>query len=133
MNVVPTELDGVLILEPTLFADDRGFLFESWNERRLAEAGVRARFVQDNHSRSLRNVLRGLHYQIACAQGKLVRVVAGEIFDVAVDIRRGSPTFGRSVSFRLSADAQLERLAVPLAKSGYGEYLRGLLRQEVRA
>ena len=106
MKVTPSAIPEVLIVEPRVFGDDRGFLFESWNQRRLAEAGIQARFVQDNHSRSLRNVLRGLHYQIACAQGKLVRVVSGEILDVAVDIRRSSPTCGRSVSFRLSADTQ---------------------------
>ena len=103
MKATPGAIAEVLLIEPRIFGDDRGFLFESWNEKRFAELGVRARFVQDNHSHSKKGVLRGLHYQVQCAQGKLVRAVTGEIFDVAVDIRRGSPTFGRSVSFRLSA------------------------------
>ena len=87
-----------------MFGDARGFFFESWNARALAEAGIGAGFVQDNHSRSARGVLRGLHYQVAHAQGKLVRVVAGEVFDVAVDLRRSSPTFGRHVAVTLSAE-----------------------------
>jgi dTDP-4-dehydrorhamnose 3,5-epimerase len=104
MNVIKTDIPDVLILEPKVFGDERGFFFESYNERAFAEAtGVNTRFVQDNHSRSARNVLRGLHYQIHQPQGKLVRVIAGEVFDVAVDIRRGSPTFGKHVATRLSA------------------------------
>lgn len=103
MKVTPTELPDVLLIEPKVFSDDRGFFFESWNQRALAAAGLNAEFVQDNHSRSLRNVLRGLHYQIEHAQGKLVRVCAGEVFDVAVDIRRSSPTFGRWTGAKLSA------------------------------
>ncbi len=103
MNVTPTALPDVLLIEPRVFNDERGFFFESWNQRAFAAAGLDAAFVQDNHSRSLRNVLRGLHYQIEHAQGKLVRVCAGEVFDVAVDIRRSSPTFGRSMSMTLSA------------------------------
>ncbi len=103
MNVTPTALPDVLLIEPRVFSDERGFFFESWNQRAFAAAGLDAAFVQDNHSRSLRNVLRGLHYQIEHAQGKLVRVCAGEVFDVAVDIRRSSPTFGRSMSMTLSA------------------------------
>ena len=103
MKITPTALPDVLLLEPRVFSDDRGFFFESWNKRVLAAAGLDAEFVQDNHSRSLRNVLRGLHYQIEHAQGKLVRVCAGEVFDVAVDIRRGSPTFGRWMGITLSA------------------------------
>ena len=95
----------MLVLEPKVFGDDRGFFFESFNERTFAEkTGVSARFVQDNHSRSARNVLRGLHYQIKQAQGKLVRVVAGEVFDVAVDLRKSSPTFGKWAGISLSAE-----------------------------
>ena len=103
MKVIPTAIPDVLILEPNVFGDDRGFFFESWNRRNLAEAGIDADFVQDNHSRSQKNVLRGLHYQIEHAQGKLVRVTAGAVYDVAVDLRRSSPTFGQWVGFGLSA------------------------------
>lgn len=103
MKVVRTAIPEVLILEPKVFGDARGFFFESWNEREFEKAGIRARFVQDNHSLSVRNVVRGLHYQIAQPQGKLVRVVSGEVFDVAVDIRRSSPTFGKWAGARLSA------------------------------
>ncbi len=104
MKVTPTELPEVLLLEPKVHGDERGFFFESYNRRTLAVAGIDADFVQDNHSRSVRNVLRGLHYQIDHAQGKLVRVVAGEVFDVAVDLRRSSPRFGRWSAALLSAD-----------------------------
>jgi dTDP-4-dehydrorhamnose 3,5-epimerase len=104
MKVLPTRLPEVLVIEPKVFGDTRGFLFESWNEREFEQAEIRARFVQDNHSRSAKGVLRGLHYQIRQPQGKLVRVVAGEVFDVAVDIRRSSPRFGRWTGVRLSAD-----------------------------
>jgi dTDP-4-dehydrorhamnose 3,5-epimerase len=104
MNVVPTELPGVAVLEPRRFRDDRGFFFESFNEARYAEAGLPARFVQDNMSYSEHGVLRGLHYQLPNAQGKLVSVLRGEVFDVAVDIRKGSPTFGRWVGVTLSFD-----------------------------
>jgi len=104
VRVTPTGLPDVLLIEPRLHGDERGFFFESWNRREFAEAGIEAEFVQDNHSRSARNVLRGLHYQIEHAQGKLVRVCAGEVFDVAVDIRRSSPSFGRSIGIRLSAE-----------------------------
>ena len=103
MNVIKSEIPDVLILEPKVFGDDRGFFFESYNERELEKLGIRAHFVQDNHSRSARNVLRGLHYQVQQPQGKLVRVTAGEIYDVAVDIRRRSPTFGKWVATVLSA------------------------------
>ncbi|MDB4888769.1 MAG: rfbC [Gemmatimonadetes bacterium] len=104
-TVTPTELPGVLVLEPQVFADDRGFFYESFNARDFeAATGVRDAFVQDNHSRSRRGVLRGLHYQIQRPQGKLVRVLSGEIFDVAVDMRRPSPTFGRWVGLTLSAE-----------------------------
>lgn len=104
MKVTATALPGVLVVEPRVFGDDRGFFFESWNARALADAGIGAAFVQDNHSRSCRGVLRGLHYQIEHAQGKLVRVVIGEAFDVVVDLRRGSPTFGQNLGISLSAD-----------------------------
>ncbi|WP_068827481.1 dTDP-4-dehydrorhamnose 3,5-epimerase [Pseudomonas sp. BMS12] len=105
MNVVATTIPEVLILEPKVFGDERGFFYESFNARTFAEAtGLHREFVQDNHSRSARGVLRGLHYQVQQAQGKLVRVCAGEVLDVAVDIRRGSPTFGQWVGARLSAE-----------------------------
>jgi dTDP-4-dehydrorhamnose 3,5-epimerase len=105
MKVIATALPEVLILEPKVFGDERGFFFESFNARAFAEAtGLAPEFVQDNHSRSQRGVLRGLHYQVRQAQGKLVRVTAGEVFDVAVDVRRSSPTFGRWVGAHLSAE-----------------------------
>lgn len=105
MNVINTAIPEVLIIEPKVFGDSRGFFFESFNARTFAErTGVDAEFVQDNHSRSGQGVLRGLHYQVQNPQGKLVRVTLGEVLDVAVDIRRGSPTFGRWVSARLSAE-----------------------------
>lgn len=104
MNVVKTAIPDVLILEPKVFGDSRGFFLESFNKAVLANVGITAEFVQDNHSRSARNVLRGLHYQVNKPQGKLVRVVTGEVFDVAVDIRRSSPTFGKWVGARLSAE-----------------------------
>jgi dTDP-4-dehydrorhamnose 3,5-epimerase len=97
-------LPEVLVIEPKVFGDARGFFFESWNERDFEKAGIGTRFVQDNHSRSARNVVRGLHFQVRQPQGKLVRVTVGEIFDVAVDIRRSSPNFGKWVGTRLSAD-----------------------------
>jgi dTDP-4-dehydrorhamnose 3,5-epimerase len=101
---IPTSLPGVVILEPRVFGDERGFFLESYNERAFAELGIKERFVQDNHSSSRRNVLRGLHYQIKQAQGKLVRAVEGEILDVAVDVRRSSPTFGGWEAVRLSGE-----------------------------
>ncbi len=105
MNVLPTSIPDVLILEPRVFQDDRGFFLESYNEKMLSEkAGITAPFVQDNHSRSTQNVLRGLHYQIQQPQGKLVRVVVGAILDVAVDLRKQSPTFGQWVTCVLSAE-----------------------------
>lgn len=105
MKFTPTAIPEVLLIEPQVFGDDRGFFFESFNERRFAElTGITARFVQDNHSKSARHVLRGLHYQIQQPQGKLVRVVAGEVFDVAVDLRKSSPTFGSWVAEVLSAE-----------------------------
>ncbi len=104
MNLIPTAIPDVLLLEPRVFGDERGFFLESWNKRAFAELGITADFVQDNHSRSQMNVLRGLHYQIEDAQGKLVRVTAGEVYDVAVDLRRSSPTFGQWICFELSAE-----------------------------
>lgn len=105
MKVIETTLPGVLILEPRVFEDARGFFLESFNQQKFEEAAcVGCEFVQDNHSRSSKHVLRGLHYQIENPQGKLVRVVAGEILDVAVDLRRGSETFGQHVTMMLSAD-----------------------------
>ena len=103
MRVEPTALPDVLLIEPRVFGDARGFFFESWNRRTFADAGIDGEFVQDNHSRSIRGVVRGLHYQVEHAQGKLVRVTEGEVFDVAVDLRRSSPTFGRHVALVLSA------------------------------
>ncbi len=104
MKVQPTQIAGVLIVEPDVFGDDRGFFMESYNEREMRKIGIDAHFVQDNHSHSQRNVLRGLHYQVRQPQGKLVRVVSGTVFDVAVDIRRNSPSFGRWVGVELSAE-----------------------------
>ncbi|MES2298907.1 MAG: dTDP-4-dehydrorhamnose 3,5-epimerase [Pseudomonadota bacterium] len=105
MKVTPMDIADVLLLEPQVFGDDRGFFYESFNARRFAElTGVDANFVQDNHSKSARGVLRGLHYQIQQAQGKLVRVIEGSVFDVAVDIRKSSPTFGRWVGVELSGE-----------------------------
>lgn len=108
MRVTPSELPEVLLIEPRVYEDGRGFFLESYNQRELTDAaGIAAPFVQDNHSASLANVLRGLHYQLKRPQGKLVRVVAGEIFDVAVDLRRSSPRFGCWVGQRLSAKSKL--------------------------
>ncbi len=105
MKVTPSAIPDVLIIEPKVFGDERGFFFESYNRRQFAElTGRDVDFVQDNHSRSVKNVLRGLHYQIRQPQGKLVRVVQGAVFDVVVDIRRSSPTFGQHVTEELSAE-----------------------------
>jgi dTDP-4-dehydrorhamnose 3,5-epimerase len=105
MKALPTAIAGVLILEPRIFEDERGFFFESWNAREFARAvGQDVRFVQDNHSRSKQNVLRGIHYQVKQPQGKLVRVGRGCVFDVAVDLRRSSQAFGRWVGLELSED-----------------------------
>jgi dTDP-4-dehydrorhamnose 3,5-epimerase len=113
LKKIPTSLAGVFILEPRVFRDDRGFFLESYSRRTMAEAGILDEFVQDNHSYSSRDVLRGLHYQIENPQGKLVRVAAGEIVDVAVDLRRSSPTFGHWESVRLSGD-NLRMLWIPV-------------------
>lgn len=105
MKIIQTKIPGLLTIEPKVFGDDRGFFFESFNRRQFAElTGLDLDFVQDNHSRSAKGVLRGLHYQIQHPQGKLVRVVQGAVLDVAVDIRKSSPTFGQHVSIELSAD-----------------------------
>lgn len=104
MQFEPTVIPDVILIRPRVFGDARGFFFESWEERKFAAAGIPARFVQDNHSRSARHTLRGLHYQIRQTQGKLVRVTSGAVYDVAVDIRRSSPTFGRWVGVTLSAE-----------------------------
>ncbi|MBP6422434.1 MAG: dTDP-4-dehydrorhamnose 3,5-epimerase [Propionivibrio sp.] len=130
MKIGPTTLPGVMLIEPKVFGDDRGFFFESFNQRVFMEnTGVAPNFVQDNHSRSARNVLRGLHYQIKQPQGKLVRVTAGEVFDVAVDIRRGSPTFGRWFGHVLSAENKKQLWIPPdfahgfLVLSDFAEFL----------
>jgi len=113
MKVTPTALPEVLLLEPAVFGDERGFFMESFNARAFREAaGVQAEFVQDNHSRSVRGVLRGIHYQVVKPQGKLVRVAAGRVFDIAVDLRRSSPRFGRWVGMELS-DRNHHQLWVP--------------------
>ena len=113
MKITPCNIPDVLLMEPKVFGDERGFFMESFNQRGFRDTtGLDLQFVQDNHSRSARNVLRGLHYQVVQPQGKLVRVVAGEVFDVAVDIRPGSPTFGRWAGELLSA-ANKRQLWVP--------------------
>jgi len=112
MQFEPTAIPDVILISPKVFADERGFLLESWQERKFSAAGIGARFVQDNHSRSHHHVLRGLHYQIHQPQGKLVRVVRGVVFDVAVDVRRSSPNFGRWVGVTLS-EANHSMLWVP--------------------
>jgi dTDP-4-dehydrorhamnose 3,5-epimerase len=109
VKVERTPLADLLVLEPRVHGDARGYFLESWNAREFDQLGIGARFVQDNHSRSARNVLRGLHYQLRQAQGKLVRCTAGEIWDVAVDLRRGSPSFGRH--FGIALDAVSHRMA----------------------
>lgn len=109
MKIKETKLPGVLLIEPTVFGDDRGYFYESFNEKKFAElTGLHLNFVQDNHSKSAKNVLRGMHYQIQQSQGKLVRVIAGEVFDVAVDLRKNSPTFGQWTGAYLSAENRLQ-------------------------
>jgi dTDP-4-dehydrorhamnose 3,5-epimerase len=130
MQAVKTELPGVFVLEPKVFGDSRGFFYESFNERVFQQlTGEAPRFVQDNHSRSARGVLRGLHYQVRQPQGKLVRVTTGEVFDVAVDVRRSSPTFGRWCGATLSEENR-RQMWVPagfahgfLVLSEYAEFL----------
>lgn len=112
MLFTPTPIEGVMVIEPKVFGDDRGFFMESWNAEAFRKAGMDLNFVQDNHSRSSRGVLRGLHYQQPGPQGKLVRVTAGAVFDVAVDLRRASPTFGKWFGVELSA-ANKKMLYVP--------------------
>ncbi len=104
MKIVPTAIPDVLIIEPQVFGDSRGFLMETWNRKKFQEAGLKLDFVQDNHSSSVKGTLRGLHYQTVNTQGKLLRVTAGRIFDVVVDLRRSSPTFGRWVGEYISAE-----------------------------
>jgi len=129
MQVIATQHPEVLLLRPKVFGDARGFFFESYNRKVFAGIGIGTEFVQDNHSRSAKGVLRGLHYQISQPQGKLVRVAAGEVFDVAVDLRRSSPHFGRVASMHLSADTH-EMAWIPpgfahgfLVLSDYAEFL----------
>lgn len=104
MKFIPTDIPDLLLIEPKVYRDDRGFFMETYQQRLFVEAGLPDNFVQDNHSGSYKGSLRGLHYQVSQAQGKLVRVVVGEVFDVAVDLRKSSPTFGRWVGARLSAE-----------------------------
>lgn len=119
-TVTPTAIPDVLVLEPRVFGDARGFFYESFNQRDFAQAtGLDVTFVQDNHSKSAQGVLRGLHYQVEHAQGKLVRVVQGEVLDVAVDLRRSSPTFGRWVGERLSADNKKQMWVPPGFAHGF--------------
>ncbi|MDH5633352.1 MAG: dTDP-4-dehydrorhamnose 3,5-epimerase [Gammaproteobacteria bacterium] len=119
MNIIETPLPGVLVIEPKVFGDTRGFFLESYSEQRYREAGIRATFVQDNHSRSHKGVLRGLHYQLKHPQGKLVRVTDGEVFDVAVDIRTGSPTFGQWYGVLLSAENHTQFYVPPGYAHGF--------------
>ncbi len=119
VKVFDTALPGVKLLEPRVFGDDRGFFLESWNARTFAGVGIDASFVQDNHSRSAKGVLRGLHYQIGSPQGKLVRVVAGAVFDVAVDLHRSSETFGRWVGYELSAENKRQAWIPPGFAHGF--------------
>ncbi len=119
MKLIPTNLPGVLIIEPRVFRDERGFFLETYHAQRYREAGLDVTFVQDNHSRSMRGTLRGLHWQAERPQGKLVRALVGEVFDVAVDIRLDSPTFGRWVGFALSADNFLQAWIPPGFAHGF--------------
>ena len=119
MKVIPTEHPEVLLIEPDVFPDPRGFFMETFHAKKFAEAGLPTAFLQDNHSHSVRGVLRGLHYQLQHPQGKLVRVVTGEVLDVAVDIRKGSPHFGRWVSVTLSAENRQQLYVPPGFAHGY--------------
>ncbi len=120
MNVVQTPISGVLVIEPRVYSDERGFFYESFNQRAFNDAtGTDYQFVQDNHSRSLKGVLRGMHYQTQQAQGKLVRVVRGSVFDVAVDIRRGSPTFGQWWGQELSEENRRQQWIAPDLAHGF--------------
>ncbi len=119
MQITPTALHDVIVIEPRVFRDERGFFLESFQERRYAAAGVPGPMVQDNHSGSRRGVLRGLHYQVFRPQGKLVSVIVGEVFDVAVDLRRSSPTFGRWVGLALSAESRRQVWVPPGFAHGF--------------
>jgi dTDP-4-dehydrorhamnose 3,5-epimerase len=119
MNVIPLEIPDVLLIEPRVFADERGFFMETWHAEKYAAAGIREPFVQDNQSRSRRGVLRGLHYQHRSPQGKLVRAIRGEIFDVAVDLRQSSPHFGRWVSATLSEENHRQMYVPPGFAHGF--------------
>lgn len=119
MEFIATDLPGVVIVQPKVFGDQRGFFMETYRMDEFEKAGIPTRFVQDNHSRSQRGVLRGLHYQIQQAQGKLVRVILGEVFDVAVDIRRGSPFFGKWTAVHLSAENKTEMWVPPGFAHGF--------------
>lgn len=119
MNVLKTDIPGVLIIEPDLYGDDRGWFMETWQERRYVDAGISGPFVQDNMARSRHGILRGLHLQHPYAQGKLVQVVLGEVFDVAVDVRRGSPHFGKWVGVLLSGDNHRQLWVPPGFAHGY--------------
>jgi len=112
MKFIPTEIPDVIIVEPNMYGDNRGFFMEAWHAKKFAKGGINAQFVQDNHSRSSQGILRGLHYQIKKPQGKLVRVLSGEVFDVAVDLRRNSPTFGRWLGMYLN-DTSMKMLWIP--------------------
>lgn len=119
MNLTPTAIPDVILVEPHVISDDRGFFMETYREQVFADAGIRVAFVQDNHSGSARGVLRGLHYQVRQPQGKLVKVVVGEVFDVAVDLRRSSPSFGQWVAATLSAANRLELWIPPGFAHGF--------------
>ena len=120
MKITHTEIPDLLIIEPNVFGDSRGFFFESYNEKKFMEmTGLQVAFVQDNHSRSKKHVLRGLHYQIQQPQGKLVRVISGKVFDVAVDIRRSSPTFGKWVGELLTAENKKQIWVPPGCAHGF--------------
>ena len=119
MNFIPTNIPDVIIIEPKIFEDQRGFFLEIYQRQKYSEAGIQDQFLQDSHAGSQGGVLRGLHYQIHCAQGKLVKAIAGEIFDVAVDIRRSSPTFGEWVGVRLSAENKKQLWVPPGFAHGY--------------
>ena len=119
MIFTPTEIPDVIQIEPHLFGDARGFFMETYQHRKFAEGGIAAEFVQDNHSGSRQGILRGLHYQIRQPQGKLVRIVVGEVYDVAVDLRRSSPTFGQPVAARLSSENKLQMWIPPGFAHGF--------------
>lgn len=121
MKFIATDISDVVLIEPQVFGDERGFFMETWHAEKFTEAGIDAAFVQDNHSRSVQGTLRGLHYQLKQPQGKLVRVISGEVFDVAVDFRKDSPTFGKWVGFMLSAENR-KMLWVPPG-FGHGFYV----------